>query len=78
MPHLTNIPQWVITICSLFCLKQVMSWFEEIIESMNENTSRFFWMGKRYDILPNKSFIVDESLKVYGYGLVNNKNLQLN
>lgn len=53
-----------------------MNWFQEMIESIKENQHRFFWMGKRFDILPNKSFIMDESLKVYGISI--NKGIQLN
>lgn len=66
MYRFTSFPHWVIAIFSFFCLVQVRSWFEEIIESFNVARNNFVFMGQRFFVLPNRSFIIDESLNVYG------------
>jgi hypothetical protein len=62
-------PQWIIIIFSLLCLFQVRAWFEEVIASFNTGQNSFFLEGHRFILLPNRSFIVDESLKTYGLNL---------
>lgn len=39
---------------------------EQMIESFNEDQTSFNFQGNRFHILPNRSFIVDESLVQYG------------
>ncbi len=59
-------PHWVIKIFSLLCLVQVMNWLDEAVESFNIRQRTFNWQGQRFSILPNRSFIINESLKKYG------------
>lgn len=66
MFHLTVVPEWIIVIFSLLCLFQVRGWFEEAIEEMSVRQNQFCWRGLQYTILPNRSFIKDESLAAYG------------
>ncbi|MCW3092781.1 MAG: hypothetical protein JWP81_3850 [Ferruginibacter sp.] len=65
----TEFPNWVIAIFSFFCLTQVRTWFEEITECFNEAKNSFMLKGTRYNVLPNRSFILDETLKAYGLDL---------
>jgi hypothetical protein len=67
MYRFTGFPQWIITIFSLLCLFQVKCWFEEVIESFREGANHFIFRGSRYTFLPNRAFILDESLEVYGH-----------
>jgi hypothetical protein len=69
MYRFSEFPAWIIIIFSLFCLSQVRSWFEEIVESFKEDETGFMYRGRRFAILPNRSFIIDESLHVYGINL---------
>ncbi len=39
---------------------------EQMIESFQENQTSFNFQGNRFHILPNRSFVVDESLAQYG------------
>jgi hypothetical protein len=66
MNHFIKFPHWVITIFSLLCLVQVRTWFEELVENFQQAKNNFNWLGQRFSILPNRSFIVDESLSIYG------------
>jgi len=66
MYRFTKFPQWIIHVFSLFCLFQVRTWFEEIIESLEARKNSFIFQGQRYAVLPNRSFIVDQSLNIYG------------
>jgi hypothetical protein len=66
MSHFIKFPHWVITIFSLLCLVQVRTWFEELVENVRLAQNSFNWRGERFSILPNRSFIVDESLAIYG------------
>ena len=65
-------PHWAVTIFSLLCLVQVKHWFEKMVELFHTQQKTFCWRGQRFSVLPNRSFIMDESLKVYG--IVVNKN----
>ena len=53
-----------------------MYWLKEMITNFKEGNNQFYWRGRRFDILPNRSFIVDDSLKCYG--LTINQNQLLN
>ena len=66
MNSLIRIPKWIIAIFSSFCLIQVMSWFEAIINSFSSDSITFFFNGQQFTLLPNRSFVVDESLNKYG------------
>jgi len=66
MNQFIKFPHWVITIFSLLCLVQVMNWLDEIVDSFEASQRVFTWRGHRFSILPNRSFIMDESLKMYG------------
>lgn len=66
MYRFTHYTQWIISIFSFFCLVQVRSWFDEIIDSYNDRKNSFTWGGLRYSIMPNRAFIVDQSLEQYG------------
>ncbi len=66
MNQITKFPNWGITIFSLLCLVQVMNWLDEAVESFEAGQRTFNWRGQRFSILPNRSFIMDESLKRYG------------
>ncbi|MEO7767220.1 MAG: hypothetical protein ABIS01_07330 [Ferruginibacter sp.] len=75
MYHFTKFPHWVVAIFSFFCLIQVRTWFEEIVECFNEAKKSFILQGQRFNLLPNRSFIVDETLKAYGLNLHYNHKL---
>lgn len=66
MNQLIKFPNWVIKIFSLLCLVQVMNWLDEFVEALEESQRAFTWQGVRFSILPNRSFIIDESLRMYG------------
>ena len=66
MKSLIRIPKWIVAIFSSFCLIQVMSWFEAIINSFSSEVNTFFFNGQQFTLLPNRSFVVDVSLKKYG------------
>jgi len=66
MNQIIKFPHWVITIFSLLCLVQVMNWLDEAVESFHASQRTFYWRGQRFSILPNRSFIMDESLNSYG------------
>lgn len=76
MYRFTQFPQWILVVFSLLCLVQVRTWFEEIIETFNTDQNSFILKGQRFSLLPNRSFIVDESLRIYGVNL--NYNYKLN
>lgn len=76
MYRFPKFPQWIIVIFSLLCLFQVRTWFEEIVESFNAGQTSFFLEGRRFTLLPNRSFIIDDSLKTYGLNI--NYNHKLN
>jgi hypothetical protein len=71
MNQIIKFPQWVVTIFSLLCLVQVQHWFEELVTFSNPDKT-FFWRGQRFTVLPNRSFIMDDSLKIYGIAIANN------
>lgn len=66
MNQIIKFPHWGIKIFSLLCLVQVMSCLDEAEESFTAGQRTFYWQGHRFSILPNRSFIMDESLKKYG------------
>lgn len=76
MNQFVKISQWIIAIFSFLCLTQVRNWFEKIIESIVADCSSFVLNGKRFSILPNQSFIIDETLRLYGLNF--NANYKLN
>jgi hypothetical protein len=43
-----------------------MNWLDEAVEALEQSKRAFYWRGQRFSILPNRSFILDESLKMYG------------
>ena len=69
MHRFTQFPQWIIPVFSLFCLFQVRNWFEETLEAFSAASRSFVFRDRKYLILPNRSFIIDESLKAYGVQL---------
>jgi len=65
MNQFIKFPAWVITIFSLLCLNQVMHWLDEVLDFFEADQRAFNWQGQRFSILPNRSFIMDESLNRY-------------
>lgn len=61
-----KVPVWIMVTFSLLCLFQVRCWFEEMVERVTEKARFFYWMGERFTIMPNRSFIIDKSLEAYG------------
>jgi len=65
MNQIIKFPHWVIRIFTLLCLVQVMNWLDEALEYFKLSQRMFVWQGQRFSILPNRSFILDNSLSLY-------------